>query len=338
MEDEEENDRIYQESQEQRAIERDIRKWKTEALSYQAAGDQEGFEKAALKVKEKQADYRSFCKDTGRTPRNDRTQVFGYDRSTAAKARAAAKDYTPTPKAPVKQAPIFEKAATKEEATKYAERFASWVDYGRISLDNINKVNETLLQLTDRYPTNELGVIKTARMKAVARSNYNALELNATKLGRGSMNSDFELLQGFDKATLKTLESRYPNGYPKDIQRQIDKLNKNLRYKRWVVADEVEGIIAHEYGHILCDQYFGMFNDKHANPNARTLECVAKVKLIEDTRMKAINNGDIYDISKYGATDAGEFFAETFCAKWLGWKLPKYIDDMINEVLKDGIM
>lgn len=118
MEDEEENDRIYQESQEQRAIERDIRKWKTEALSYQAAGDTEGFEKAALKVKEKQADYRSFCKDTGRTPRNDRTQVFGYDRSTAQKARAAAKNYTPTPKVPK----IIKPVELSEAAKKLIDR------------------------------------------------------------------------------------------------------------------------------------------------------------------------------------------------------------------------
>ena len=90
-EDEAENNRIYKESQQQRAIEREIRSAKTEALAYEAAGDQEGFEKAAQKVKQKTADYKTFCEDTGRTPRNDRTQVVGYSRSTAAKATAAAK-------------------------------------------------------------------------------------------------------------------------------------------------------------------------------------------------------------------------------------------------------
>ena len=81
----------YAESQQQREIEREIRQAKTKALAMQAAGDKEGFEKASLKVKQTQAEYRDFCEKTGRTERLDRTQVFGYNRRTASKANAAAK-------------------------------------------------------------------------------------------------------------------------------------------------------------------------------------------------------------------------------------------------------
>nr|DAU75731.1 MAG TPA: minor capsid protein [Caudoviricetes sp.] len=86
-----ENDRIYQESQEQRRLERDIRYAKQKAAMLEAAGDKEGFEAEALKIKNAQAKYSAFCKETGRTKRLDRTQVYDYNRSVSSKATAAAK-------------------------------------------------------------------------------------------------------------------------------------------------------------------------------------------------------------------------------------------------------
>lgn len=87
----EENDRVYAESQEQRRLEREIRYAKQKAAMMDAAGDTEGFEKEALKIKDKQAKYNAFCKGTGRTKRLDRTQVFEYNKSVSSKATAAAK-------------------------------------------------------------------------------------------------------------------------------------------------------------------------------------------------------------------------------------------------------
>lgn len=87
----EENDRTYAESQKQRRLEREIRYSKREAAMMDKAGDKEGFEKAAVKVKHKQARYDAFCEETGRTKRLDRTQVIEYNRSVSSKATHAAK-------------------------------------------------------------------------------------------------------------------------------------------------------------------------------------------------------------------------------------------------------
>ena len=87
---EKENAKQYAESQQQRYLEREVRQAKTEALAYEAAGDKEAFAQAAVKVKQTQADYNAFCNATDRTPRNDRLQVFGYNRSVSGKATAAA--------------------------------------------------------------------------------------------------------------------------------------------------------------------------------------------------------------------------------------------------------
>lgn len=86
-----ENDRIYALSQEQRRLEREIRYAKQKAAMMEAAGDKEGFEQEALKVKNARAKYNAFCKETGRTKRLDRTQVYEYNRSVSSKATAAVK-------------------------------------------------------------------------------------------------------------------------------------------------------------------------------------------------------------------------------------------------------
>lgn len=86
--DKEENDKVYAESQEQRRLEREIRYSKQKAAMMEAAGDKEGFEKEALKIKNAQKKYNVFCKETGRTKRLDRTQVYEYNRSVSGKVTA----------------------------------------------------------------------------------------------------------------------------------------------------------------------------------------------------------------------------------------------------------
>ena len=85
----EENDRTYKLSQHQRSLEREIRYAKQKAAMLEAAGDKEGFEKEAEKIKSAQAKYNAFCKETGRAKRNDRTQVYEYNRSISSKATSS---------------------------------------------------------------------------------------------------------------------------------------------------------------------------------------------------------------------------------------------------------
>lgn len=82
------NERQYKLSQQQRAKERKVRKLKTEAAAYDAAGDREAFDKTALKVKAASNEYKIFCRANGLTMRVDRTQVIGYNRSISSKATA----------------------------------------------------------------------------------------------------------------------------------------------------------------------------------------------------------------------------------------------------------
>lgn len=82
----------YQATQRQRAMERSIRAMKRDALAQDAMGDKGALAAAKIRLDEKTAAYRRFSAQVNMRPRLERTQVFGYDRSTAAKGRAAVRE------------------------------------------------------------------------------------------------------------------------------------------------------------------------------------------------------------------------------------------------------
>ena len=125
------NDKAYAESQEQRRLEREIRYAKQKAAMLEAAGDKEGFEKEAVKIKEKQAAYNAFCKQTGRTKRLDRTQVFEYNRSVSSKATAAVKR--------TEKAKATKQEAEKKKKAEIRERIRSDETPKQLNSGNQNK-------------------------------------------------------------------------------------------------------------------------------------------------------------------------------------------------------
>ncbi len=79
----------YEALQEQRNIERNIRKWKREQVAMEAAG--QSIDDTAVKLKAWQAREDDFLKQTGLKKASDRTSVGGYGKSQATKATNAAK-------------------------------------------------------------------------------------------------------------------------------------------------------------------------------------------------------------------------------------------------------
>ena len=72
--------------QQQRAMERGVRAAKRECMMLQEVGDTEGLQKASLRLRNQKEKYSAYCKETGLKQHNDRTQVYGYDRSRSSKA------------------------------------------------------------------------------------------------------------------------------------------------------------------------------------------------------------------------------------------------------------
>lgn len=71
------NDKKYQESQQQRALERSIRAAKRKQAAFKAAGLDDAAADMAQTIKDRQAAMRAFIKKTGRTRRYDRESIKG---------------------------------------------------------------------------------------------------------------------------------------------------------------------------------------------------------------------------------------------------------------------
>lgn len=86
------NNRLYKETQVQRALERDVRKQKRECMLFDKLGDKEAFKDASVKLKQKEAKLKAYVDSKDHLHRRkDREQVVGFDRHVSAHAVAAKK-------------------------------------------------------------------------------------------------------------------------------------------------------------------------------------------------------------------------------------------------------
>lgn len=91
-EDMEENNRLYKETQVQRALERDVRKQKRLCMLYDELEDTESFETAAVKLKSKEAKLKQYVDSKDHLHRRkDRERVVGFDKRISSRAVAANK-------------------------------------------------------------------------------------------------------------------------------------------------------------------------------------------------------------------------------------------------------
>lgn len=102
--DTEENKRVYELQQQQRAIERRIRKQKREVMGYKAAldnmpdgeakdGIRAQYQNKAAKLQQLNAKYIDFCESNGLKPLQERLKVAQWNRKQAAAASAAARKH-----------------------------------------------------------------------------------------------------------------------------------------------------------------------------------------------------------------------------------------------------
>ena len=81
------NNRLYKQTQVQRALERDVRKQKRECMLFDELGDSDAFEEASVKLKSKEAKLKDYVKKHDHLHRRkDREQVVGFDKRVSAEA------------------------------------------------------------------------------------------------------------------------------------------------------------------------------------------------------------------------------------------------------------
>lgn len=88
------NNRLYKQTQVQRALEREVRKQKRECMLFDELGDPDAFEEASVKLKSKEAQLKDYVKKHNHLHRRkDREQVVGFDKGVSARAVATNKKY-----------------------------------------------------------------------------------------------------------------------------------------------------------------------------------------------------------------------------------------------------
>lgn len=86
------NNKLYKETQVQRALERDVRKQKRKCMLFDEIGDEDAFKEASVDLKKKEAALKSYVDSKDHLHRRkDREQVVGFDKRVSAKAVAAKK-------------------------------------------------------------------------------------------------------------------------------------------------------------------------------------------------------------------------------------------------------
>lgn len=152
-----ESQKIYEQQQQQRTMERGIRQTKRELLAKQEELDgiaetdvkemlQPQYDKLAYKLRMQNKQYKQYCADNGLQTQNERLKVAGFKRAEYAQANGRATAYSNTIKTPMEKAENigytkrtaeeFRQTAEqiREEITEYSDRPSKWS--GNIDIDN----------------------------------------------------------------------------------------------------------------------------------------------------------------------------------------------------------
>ena len=255
-------------------------------------------------------------------------------------------------------------AKTIQEAQEIAKVFVR--DGGnvhfsnRTKVENANEMNKTIAQLADKYGMNykykDYGD-NTRGKSYYAHANESIMEGNVSllmSLDKDGLDAIYnksvsEFKKDAEKTINRWVELRDKGVYSKEYaQKYINDLEKKLKYERFTVFDKdnvVKSIFTHEFGHTL---YFDRMKKEielagfeewnsfgHIKRHYKKTKLETKAFLItRKAYREAKKNGDIYKISNYASSNQEEFFAECFAMRELGQKVPKYIDEMLKEVIE----
>lgn len=237
--------------------------------------------------------------------------------------------------------PEQEKAIKQEEAR--SRKYAKVVSYdGATDPKRLNKVNNTLEHLTNKYPTKKLNSISLQDLgDAGAQANARRLEIDRAFINGKKAPQPWGKKVRRTQAEIESLWEQWRTSTRAErvtLQDKIAKRERIIKFNRQSVSFQYgeRGVITHEYGHILADQRIGLINgDSAIVPYSRAKK--ERYKALRDKVAKvyeqAQKNGDIFNMSRYADQDYDEFFSEAFTMYEVGEKLPAYITEMITEVL-----
>lgn len=105
-----------------------------------------------------------------------------------------------------------------------------------------------------------------------------------------------------------------------EAQANLDRTKSYSRHNVIYQGEALQSVVAHELGHTLSEQYFGLisstdFGITHYPKGWAPYQIRGK---IFDAYKECLKNGEIYKISEYASKNVDEFFAESFAMKVMG--------------------
>ena len=323
----EENDKAYAESQEQRALERQIRAAKRAV----EMGDDS--KEAKDRVKEAQAAMREFIGRTGRTRRYDRESLYGAKKADTTPEEKRPKQGSKTerstlPTPTMKNLPGFTPAASIKEAEEFASKYvdtrtnigAIGVSFDGVDVNVANAINRTLWNFFNEFDVPKFGGIaapkantKLGKMVQGATAGYMPIR-NSFLLNRKTMRTEKDAEKAFqaEKSILADILAN-PDKY------DLSKISKAARATilaakisgRATVPENVEEALWHELGHALEKQ-------------------VKRSSNFDDIKVNMARFSE--KVSGYATTDISEYIAESFASWKKGEQLadPLLIDAFVS--------
>lgn len=229
----------------------------------------------------------------------------------------------------------FVPAKTIKEAEKWAKEngISQSVIYSGISIENANAINKTLKQVFDDFSINPLETL-TGGSNSLGAGNGRLIKFNKAKTKPDEVKKQFE--NGVVKYEQRNLDrikgaelamEKYKDDPRLMLQarRQLREAKEASNFKRWSVhlkeEDVVEDLFIHEAGHVIEDQLLGRINRQFIqerfaikNPATRLIELKPEtIELRKQWGMihSELTEKEVFSISKYGASDHYETFAES---------------------------
>ena len=349
-----ENDKAYEESQRQRALERQIRyaKRNVEMLGDLATDEDR------QKIANAQAVMRKFIKQTGRTRRYDREQI-GTQRGTTPSIRPTVK--TPVePKDYEKQGveilrAIYENHRLQNNlvatpASELEDKYFE-VNYGKIDKETAKAFNDAIQTLSQKYDTT-LGRIRLMNYEEATLIHKNAF---ATTFHQYEMDTSTLLINPIKCGDYKKLTDRVKeladSGWTTNIDEKyagqyiathefahtlIDMRSQLDKKRNWLNADydkikEVRKEIETIYENYLADY-------KKIDDERKKYELDFLTNMDEEAANKAQELAEqlkAIEVSKYGLTNSDEFMAECFTHKMLGGNENQYVEQIMGVIDKN---
>lgn len=223
----------YKAQQQMRKMERAMRKQKDRCIVADAAGDEENFTAASIKLRRQKDIYEDFCKAADSYTQYERTFVAGYDRRLAGKTGAVTRKQRAFDKAQIRLTEEKNRAIIEQEEQK--EQFRSDLKSGKIntSLDVKNQKKHIISPEWKNNVKQQMNKLHDGDTKAASPKSRLFKDVTPEKLFKEYSGKGTLRLQKNSSTVDEFVTADYPVGitFDRKLQKYVRTRRFQIRYQ-----------------------------------------------------------------------------------------------------------